>query len=83
MPSIVFPRKLEKLQDLQDKMKNYLCYVMILFTSDKTAFAFSWLAEFLKHQDWLQLAEILLSPTGPVKSQPKKLWNLPVDRGGF
>lgn len=73
MPSIVFPRKLEKLQDLQDKMKIYLSYVMFLFTSDRAAFAFSWLAEFLKHQGWLRLAEILLSPTGPVKSHPKKI----------
>lgn len=82
MPSIVFHINLKKLQNLQDKMKIYLCYVMFLFTSDKAAFAFSWLAEFLKHQDWLQLAEILLSPTGPVKSQHKKLWNQPADRGG-
>lgn len=53
MPSIVLPRKQEKLQDLQDTMKIYLCYVMFLFTSDTAAFSFSWLAEFRKHQGWL------------------------------
>lgn len=41
MPSIVLPRKQEKLQDLQDTMKIYLRYVMFLFTSDTAAFSFS------------------------------------------